>query len=134
MSCRASWASAGASARHGAHQEPQKFRTTTCPWYGGQGEPAAGQRRPGDRGAAGPAAAAVEGGAGAAGDEALAVAAGRCSRSPRCRRRRAQRAGTQRASARPAARARGRRGSGRGRMPPWRGHRGKRDRVISYRQ
>ena len=50
----------------------------------------------------------------------------------------ASEAATAPASARTAVRAarrvRGRTGTGRERMPPWRGHRGRRDRMISYKR
>jgi hypothetical protein len=39
-----------------------------------------------------------------------------------------------RAAARAGRRARTRTGAGWERMPPWRGHRGKRDRMISYKR
>src|SRR5215472_8468487 len=54
---RASWARDGASARHGVHQDPQKFITTTWPRYWARLNLLPDSRVPVTRGAAGPEAA-----------------------------------------------------------------------------
>src|SRR5947208_10107805 len=52
------WASrdsSGASARHGVHQDPQKFSTTTCPWSAARANLLPDSRVPVTYGATGPA-------------------------------------------------------------------------------
>src|SRR5215468_3705106 len=52
--CRASWDRDGASARHGVHQDPQKFMTTTWPRYWARVNLVPDSRVPVTCGAAGP--------------------------------------------------------------------------------
>src|SRR5215468_7570159 len=54
VKCRASWDRDGASARHGVHQDPQKFSTTTRPRYWARANLSPDSRVPVTRGAAGP--------------------------------------------------------------------------------
>src|SRR5215831_12187069 len=57
VKCRASWDRDGASARHGVHQDPQKFITTTWPRYWARLNLLPDSRVSVTRGAAGPEAA-----------------------------------------------------------------------------
>src|SRR5215471_6961920 len=54
VKCRANCDRDGASARHGVHQDPQKFTTTTWPWYWAKANLLPDSRVPVTRGAAGP--------------------------------------------------------------------------------
>src|SRR5690348_1194608 len=54
VKCRASCDRDGASARHGVHQDPQKFTTTTWPRYWARANLLPDSRVPVTRGAAGP--------------------------------------------------------------------------------
>src|SRR5262252_3751999 len=54
VKCRASWDRNGASARHGVHQDPQKFSTTTRPRYSARANLPPDSRVPVTRGATGP--------------------------------------------------------------------------------
>src|SRR6516225_11564031 len=143
VKCRASWARDGASARHGVHQEPQKFSTTTWPPYWVRANLSPDSRVPVSRGAAGPDAAPYTV-VPALPETKLwpLLAAVLCPIAPPSQAASASEAPSAsaptraalQAAARVVRRARRRTGAGWERTPPWRGHRGGRDRMISYQR
>ena len=135
VKCWASRDRNGASARHGVHQDPQKFSTTTCPWYWARVNLPPDSVVPLTRGAAGPDLPPYTVVPGLPETKLWPLLAGALFPiAPLAQAPSAIAPASPRAATRAARRACGRRGAGRERMPAWRGHRGKRDRVISYRR
>src|SRR6476646_5383147 len=140
---RASWDRDGASAWHGVHHDPQKFSTTTCPRYWARANLSPDSRVPVTRGAAGPEVAPYTV-VPALPETKLwpLLAAVLCPIAPPSQAASASEAPSAstparaalQAAARAVQRARRRTGAGWERMPPGRGHRGRRDRMISYKR
>src|SRR5262249_55643845 len=144
VKCRASWARCGASARHGVHQDPQKFSTTTWPRYWARANLLPDSRVPVTRGAAGPEVAPYTV-VPALPETKLwpLLAAVLCPIAPPSQAASASEAPSAstatraalQAAGRAVRRARGRTGAGWERMPACRlRHRGRRDRMISYKR
>src|SRR5215470_1646157 len=124
----ASWDRNGASARHGVHQDPQKFSTTTRPRYWARVNLLPDTRVPVTRGTAGPEAVPYTVVPGLPETKLCPLPPG-----PLCPIA-AARAAVQ-AAARAEVGARGRTGAGREGMPACRlRNRGGRDRMISYKR
>src|SRR5215475_9364819 len=130
VKCWASRDRNGASARHGVHQDPQKFITTTCPCSWARANLLPDSKVPVTRGATGPELARYTVVPGLPDTKLWPLLPGPLFPiAPLSHAPSASAPASPRAAATAARRARDCRGAGLERMPPWRGHRGKRDRV-----
>src|SRR5215472_6326033 len=130
VKCWASRDRNGASARHGVHQDPQKFITTTCPWSCARVNLLPDSRVPVTWGATGPELAPYTVVPGLPDTKLWPSLPGPLFPiAPLSHAPSASAPASPRTAARAARRACGCRGAGLERMPPWRGHRGERDRV-----